>query len=530
MAIDSQALRNRAQGLLSGFSAGQRAVIIVATVMLVIGGVFFAQWAAKPTMVPLYSNLSSEDASEITSKLASSGVKYELSNGGNTILVPQKSVYQTRIDMAGQGLPAGGQQGYALLDKQGITTSEFREHVDYQRALEGELSKTIGAIDGVDAATVHLVIPKEDVFAEDDKKPSASVLVKTRPGKSLAGGQVQAIVNLTASSIEGLTTDSVTVADASGKVLAAPGQSGASNAQNEAQGQATTAVETDLNTKISNILTPVVGQGKALVSARAQLNFDKSQTTSEIFNPNNKPANASSERIDEETYTGGNPNATGVLGPDGVPLAEGASGSGDYSKRSTARDLQNDRTVTQTEKTPGSIDRLSVAVVLDSNVANIDATEIEQLVTEAAGLSVARGDTVKVSRLPFDQTQADAAKKELEEAAKAKKSESMMNIIKSAATVLIILAVLAILFVTTKRKAASYQPTPISLAELEAARTPALPSADDMMNAALEAGDKTPSADQIERAKVEKEITDLIERQPDEVAGLLRSWLADRRS
>lgn len=534
MALDTNALKTKASSALSGFSTGQRAVIGIAVVTLVIGGVFFAQWASKPNLVPLFSNLGADDAGEITSKLQSSGVSYELADGGATIMVPQKDVYQTRLDLAGEGLPTGGSEGYKLLDKQGITTSEFREQVDYQRALEGELAKTIGAIDGVEAATVHLVIPKQDVFAADSKKSTASVLVKTRPGKSVEGQQTQAIVNLVASSIEGLSPDDVTVADANGRVLAAPGQS-ASLGGTDVKNKATQDMETDLSNKIQAMLTPLVGQGKAMVQARAQLNFDKVQTTAETFNPNNKPPVAGAESVNTETYEGGQPDATGVLGTNGVPLAQGANGNGNYNKTDRTTDYNVDRQVTQTEAAPGAVERLSVAVLLDSNVANIDQDEVTRLVTDAAGLQVARGDTVTVSRLPFDQSQAEAAKKELEEAAKAAKTDSMMNIIKSVATVLIILAVLAILYITTKRKAAAYTSTPISLAELDAVRTgPSQAEIEAERAAALSALESGSGSEQsgeaLERAKVDREITDLIEKQPDEVAGLLRSWLADRRN
>jgi flagellar M-ring protein FliF len=532
MAVDSNAIKQKALGALNGFSTGQKAVVVIAVITLVVGGVFFAQWAAKPTMVPLFSNLEPDDAGEITTSLQSSGVKYELADNGGTIMVSQADVYQTRLNLAGEGLPAGGSEGYALLDEQGLTTSEFREQVDYQRALEGELSKTIGSIEGVEAATVHLAIPEDDVFAADEKQASASVLLKTRPGQTLDSGQVQAVVNLVGSSIEGMSPDNVTVADAEGKVLAAPGQEGGAAGMTDAKDEATNAMETGLSSRIQSMLTPVVGQGKAIVQANAELNFDQIQRTEEIWNPTNREGAVTSESVSEEAYGGGNPNATGILGTDGVPLAQGAEGGGDYARNDTVRDFANDREVTQTEVAPGSVDRLSIAVLLDSNVANVDVAEVERLVTDAAGLEEARGDTVTVSRMPFDQTQADAAQAELEAAAEARQQEQLFNIIRSVATVLIILAVLAILYIVTKRRAKAFAPTPISLSELEQAMpAEALPEPGDIAQGALEAGASSVNdVEARERAKVDKEITDLIERQPDEVAGLLRSWLADRRS
>lgn len=512
---------------MAGFSSGQRVVVVVAVVTLIAGGVFFAQWASKPTLVPLFSNLESSDAAAITSKLASQNVPYELSNEGSTIMVPQSKVYQLRLDLSADGLPTGGSEGYKLLDKQGITTSEFRQHVDYQRALEGELASTIGAINGVEAAAVHLVIPKQDVFADDTSKSTASVLIKTEPGKSLSGQQVRAVVNLVASSVEGLETGNVTVADDKGRVLAAPGQD-ASSGDSDAQTQATSTLEDSLTKKIQDMLTPLVGSGKSVVQARAELNFDKSQSTTEIWNPNNRESSPTSSHNVTETYTGSDPNSTGILGPDGSGTSS-TSGTGDYSKQDLTQDFGVDRQVTQSQQAPGKIDRISVAVLLDSNVANVDPAEVEKLVSDAAGLSAARGDTVTVSRMAFDTTQASAASEELKAAEAAEKQAQMMDIIKMVGTFLIIIAVLVVLFITTKRRAKNYSSMPLSMAELEAAR-PA--SADDMLSAldGRPASFELDSPEAQERAKVDKEITDLIEKQPDEVASLLRSWIADRRS
>jgi flagellar M-ring protein FliF len=535
VAIDPNMLKNRAQSAMAGFSPGQRVVVGIAIATLVAGGFFFAQWASKPTMVPLYSNLSGDDASEITAKLASAGVPYELANGGNTIMVPQAQVYQTRIDMAGEGLPTGGSAGYALLDKSGITTSDFKQHVDYKRAIEGELAKTIGSIQGVEAATVHLVIPENDVFADDDKKPTASVLVKLAAGKTLGNTQVQSIVNLVAGGVEGLNAENVTVTDDKGRMLAAPGQG--VNGGDEQQRAQTASLETDLNTKIQNMLVPLVGAGKVSVATRAELNWDKTTEKSEIFNPNNKPVQATSQESTTETYSNGaNPGAVGCLGVGQETTEEcdtgatGANGSGDYNKTSSSQDNATDRVITETQKTPGSINRLTVAVVYDSNVANIDQAQVEDIVTKAAGIQAARGDEVSVTPMPFDNSAQDANAKELEEAAKADKSAQTMGLIKTGATVLIILVVLVILVLTTRKRAAAWSGAqPISQSEIDAFMPSTLPAAESLasLNAA-EIVDNSPEA--LERQKVDSEITDLIEKQPDEVAALLRSWLADRRS
>src|SRR3954454_21386209 len=205
------------------FTPGQKAVTITAVIALVIGGDFFATWASKPSYSILFNNLSTKDASAIVDSLQKSGSSYQLANGGQTILVPQDQVNNLRLSLSGQGLPNDASTGYALLDQQGITTSDFMQHTNYQRALEGELANTIKSIDGVEAATVHLVMPQKDVFADDQDQPTASVLVATSPSQPLSSQQVQAIVHLVASSVEGLDPTQVTVAGADGKILSTGG-------------------------------------------------------------------------------------------------------------------------------------------------------------------------------------------------------------------------------------------------------------------------------------------------------------------
>src|SRR3954471_11556309 len=175
----------RARSTFSTISLGQKVVIGLLLAGLLLGGFFFFRWITAPTQAPLFSNLASADASAIVEELNAQGVAYELADGGQTIMVAKDQVYDLRLAMSGQGLPAGQDTGYALLDEQGITTSEFQQQVTYQRALEGELSNTLEALAGVESAVVHVALPKEDVFATDESEPTASVLVDLKPGASL---------------------------------------------------------------------------------------------------------------------------------------------------------------------------------------------------------------------------------------------------------------------------------------------------------------------------------------------------------
>lgn len=528
-------LRDRATAVLAGFTSGQKTMLALALVALVFGGMFFGKWAGKPSYAPLFTDLSASDAAAITEKLDASKTPYQLADGGATVMVPKSEVYKARLDMSAKGLPAGGSTGYALLDKQGITTSEFRQRVDYQRALEGELSRTISSIDGVTAATVRLVIPTQDLFSEDERKPSASVLVKTAPGKTLSAGQVRAIVHLTSSSVEGLTPEQVTVADAKGTVLSAPGKDGMDLAAGDARATATRQYEDSLTQSVQDMLTKVLGPGHAAVQVRAELDFDETKKTSESYDTStaDKPIN---EATTKETFAGTGAPTGGILGPNSTPVASGGAGTSNYSKDEVTRNYAVGKVVEEVRTAPGTVKRLSVAVLLDSKAKGVDTSSVEKLVSAAAGVDSARGDTVAVDRMPFDQTAQKQAAADLKAAEQAEKRSGMLGLARTVLTVLLALFVLLQIMRATKRttRTAIELPgvTPLELAPVHAAVGAGAVTATAPVPAAVGAAARAPeieSAAAEQRLRVQAEIGNLIERQPDEVAQLLRSWLADRR-
>lgn len=528
--FDPKALQDRARTLLSGFTAGQKAITAIAVVAALVGGVLFMSWASKPTYAPLFTSLSPSDAAAITAKLTDAKEPYQLADGGSSILVPQKDVYQQRIDLSGAGLPAGGTQGYSLLDKQSLTTSEFQQHVTYQRALEGELSKTIDVIDGVDASVVHLAIPEQDVFAGDTTKPSASVLIKTKPGVTLRPTQVQAVLHLVSSSVPDLAPADVAIADATGKVLNAPGDDSLGSAMADARTEQTSGFEQTTVSNVQSMLDKVLGPGHAIVRVQADLNYDKQTTDTEqyITDKTVPPLNVTTSK---ETYTGSGTPVGGVLGPDNVSVPAGGGGQSKYQK--------DDQTLTNAVGTkketvtvaPGAVRRMSVAVVLDQSlpVANGNTTSISQLVAAAAGIDPKRGDTVQVTAMPFDTTAAKQAQKELAQAAKDKQNAQTMSLAKTVAIVLLVVVVL----IWLARRSRKVERTPVYLPALTGDHGPDAIEA-RLQELALEAGPASrelslPDPQQLERMAVRSEIGDLIEQQPDEVARLLRGWLADRR-
>jgi len=527
----------RGRAILADFTAGQKTVTALVVVGLLVGGYLFSSWASKPTYTPLFSNLAATDASAITDKLTASKEPFKLADGGGTILVPQKDVYQLRLDMAKASLPASGQSGFSLLDKGGITTSQFQQNVEYQQAIEGELEKTIESIDGVSAAVVNVVMPSSDVFSDDSSKPTASVLVTTDPSQPIGAGQVQAIVHLVASSVEGLDPNEVTVADSHGDVLSAPGVNGALSGASTMQDQETAAYEQRVSDAVQALLVPLVGVGHAKVQVNASLNFDSQQTTSEQYvqpSPGTTPIPLSETRT-SEVYSGNGANSTGILGPDNiaVPTPSPDASPGTYASSSSTTDNAIGRVVQQVNTAPGAVQHLSVAVLLDSSTAaKVNTADVQKLVENAAGVQTSRGDSVQVSTMPFDQTAAKAAQKDLAAAAKTKSMNKLVGFGKDGLIGFLILG--AVVFFMRKAKKAQEGGPVLSTSErleLEDARRmrAILAAQQEDVVRELVPGQRGPERLELGRPSLDAEIGELVERQPEEVAQLLRGWLADRR-
>jgi len=537
MNFDLKRTLDRLRAVLAEFTAGQKTITALALVGLIFGAYLFSTWASKPSYTPLFSNLAASDASAITDKLNSQKEPYQLADGGATILVPQKDVYQLRLNMAKANLPTGGVSGFSLLDKGGVTTSQFQQNVEYQQAIEGELVKTIEAIDGVQAAVVNVVMPNNDVFSADTSKPTASVLVTTDPSKPLNPGQVQAIVHLVSSSVEGMNPNDVTVADSQGDVLSAPGTDGElSNAQTM-QDQQTSAYENRVSSAVEDVVQKLVGPGHAIVKASAALNFDATDTTSETYPQPTAGASPlpQSQSKSSEVYAGSPSAAAGILGPDNLvaPSATASPSPGTYASSSSTTDFALNRVVQEVKTAPGAVQHLDVAVLLDSNVAkNVNVAQLKALVSNAAGVQASRGDSVQVSTMPFDQSEAKSAQKQLAAAAKAKDTSKLMNYGKEGVLAFILLASVA-LFMRRAKKAQERTPVLSTSERLEleeARRLLAIAAAPEDQDRA-EAFPHGRGHDRLELPKpiVDEEIGELVERQPEEVAQLLRGWLADRR-
>ena len=437
---------------LKSFTVGQRTIALLAVAVLAMGGIALSSWASKPAYTPLFSGLAGSDASSIVDQLKTDGVPYELADGGSTILVPDENVYDERLKAAAAGLPSAPASGYNLPDKMGVTSSEFQQSTTYKRALEGELSKTIGAMDGVRTASVKLAIPEDSVFVAEKKAPTASVFVETKSGTTLSDDKVEAIVHLTSASIQDMTATNVTVVDSKGNVMSSAGTGTAGGTDKRAA-----SYESKTGAAVQAMLDRVVGPGNATVSVAAEMSSDSGQTVQESFEaPENTPA--LSESTDTEKYTNGGKTNAGVLGPDNIAVPGGTGGQdGSYDSSKVTKNNAVNKTTQTIVTQPGALKRQTVSVALSSAAANaLDRAALTDMVSNAAGVNDARGDTVSLQVLPFSTAAADEAAAQLKAAqdaeAGAAAAEMWKTILIAAGVLVLILAALIIFAIRNRRQ------------------------------------------------------------------------------
>jgi flagellar M-ring protein FliF len=516
----------------------QRLTLGLAFVATVIGVFLVAQSTRSTPMVPLFTGLEPSAASEVTAELEARGVAYQLDAGGRIIEVPAGEVHQLRIDLAGADLP-GGVEGFELIDNLGMLGTSFEQQVAYQRALEGELEQTITAIDTVRSADVNLVLPEYDLFPDDNRRASAAVVIDT--GSAGVGPmQVQAVTNLVASSVEGLTTDAVSVVDQTGRVLSAPGDDSMSFAlENDSWARARLQYESEVESELEAMLTNLVGPGGAVVNVAADMSFDSGSTTTEEMVPlTDADGNQLivTERTNEE-FVRDDSQFVDEGGQLEIELPEDIDLDGDGNIDETVTYVRNEAekagafsTRTQViESAPGTVTGLSVSVLLDEE--KVDAgrlADIENLVQNAIRFDPERGDAVAVTVMPFD---ADV-KASLEAAAAAAEAPAgggldLVGLLRTIGTIVVALVVvfLALRFLARnpRRKVEPVDPAELAAAAAAAALEAGVVPEAGRGNAALLAS----SADDGEGPPADERLQALIANQTDDVADILRTWLQD---
>jgi flagellar M-ring protein FliF len=389
----------------------QRGAIIGISVVT-LGAVYFLfMWASAPSYAVLFSNLSNQDAGAITTQLDSAKVPYQLSNGGATIMVPSAQVDAERLKLANQGLPSSGVVGFSLFDKTSIFQGDsFTEQINYTRALEGELTQTISQVQGVQSDTVNIVLPQQDLFSSDQAQPTASVLLKMGIGGTLSSGQIAGIQHLVASAVQGLKPDAVTIVDGNGTILSnnAGTDTAAANGLTALQAQA--RYESNLEAQLGAMLDTVVGPNKAVVRVNADMNWTQSEATGTVYVPQSKTspitASKTSTNLSVGPSSANTAGGTAGVASNAPTYGAGASITGTYTQTQKTADITYAPSMTTTHvlAAPGTLDRLSVAVVLDGVTNTAEVASIRQAISAAVGLQPTRGDQLSITSVPFDQS------------------------------------------------------------------------------------------------------------------------------
>ena len=407
--------------------AGLAAVIAVMTVIWM--------WSQQPDYRVLFSNFSDKDGGAIVASLEKMNVPYKFSDSGTAILVPAANVHQARLKLAAEGLPKGGNIGFELLENQKFGVSQFVEQVNFQRALEGELERTIQAIDAVEVARIHLAIPKPSVFVRDQQKPTASVLLNLRGGRTLDAQQVSSVVHLVASSVPDLPTENVTVVDQNGNLLSDTSKKSGDNNLDPAQLKYVDDLQKSIVKRIESIITPIVGSRNVRAEASAEVDFSSLEQAAETYKPNQKPEDVAirSQQSNESKSGNGDPTASGIPGalsnqppaPATAPITTppgAADGSATASttpnpfsvQKNTTTNFEVDKTVKYVQQAMGGIKRLTVAVVVnniqvtdkagkvtDRPLTDAEKKQINDLAMQAMGFNKERGDSLTVVNSSF---------------------------------------------------------------------------------------------------------------------------------
>nr|WP_279169194.1 flagellar basal-body MS-ring/collar protein FliF [Providencia huaxiensis] len=388
-------------------------------------------WLRSPDYRVLLSNLSAKDGGDIVGQLTQMNVPYQIADNGSAILVPADKVHELRLKLAQSGLPKGGNTGFELLDKEQFGISQFSEQINYQRALEGELSRTIESLSPVQSARVHLAIPKPTLFVREQKLPTASVTVGLLPGRMLDEGQISAIVHMVSSSVTGLTASNVIIVDQAGRLLT--NNDNSQQSANSAQIKMTKEMESHLKQRIEDILSPLVGRANIHAQVTAQMDFSKVEQTSEEYKPNQTPDSAAiRSRQNSQSIQNNNGGTGGVPGalsnqPVSAPNApietnkDNKDGAQTANNRNSVSNSQSDETtnyevdrkISHTQRQIGVVDRLSVAVIVNYHSQDSEngpemkplppemLQQIEALTREAMGFSTARGDSLNITNSLF---------------------------------------------------------------------------------------------------------------------------------
>jgi len=508
----------------------------------ITGLIFFFTWAQSPEYSAAFTDLKTEDAAAIVNYLKENNISYEIDGDGSTIRVPTDQVHEVRLALASQGLPGEGSIGMEIFDNANLGMTDFLQQVNYQRALEGELARTISSLTAVNSARVHIVIPQPTLFSEEEEPTTASIVIDLESGQRLGQEQVQAISHLVSSAVEGLTPDNLTIVDMNGNVLADGSVSAntASMALSSSQVDAQRNFERDMELRIESMLRNVLGPDKAVVRVTAKMNWDHVETETEHFFPGAEGGVLRSSRRISETYGGTDDTTGGVPGtatniPDAAPTFQteitGTNGSG-YQRFDLTTNFEVSRSTSRVISATGQVQQLSVSVMVDNITDTQTINAIEQATVAAAGINPARGDVLTVNSIPFNRTF------ELEQAAALETAKQREFYLQLAQWGAVAVALIALFFVVRSllRSVQHHQPEITvenpdpKTALLEEVTKAADPNqVGDGSELGL-LGEPTLDADQqlaAEKAQMSRQLQLMAKNRPEAIAQIIQFWLAE---
>lgn len=514
-------------------SRPQKVITVAAPLAVAIALFSLLYWASHPQYVAIFTKLPDTEAGAITTKLKDLKVSYQLADNGSSILVPQKQASEIRLELANSGLPQGSKFSWSdSLNQMRVGETEADRRLRYILGLQNELETTLKSLTGVQDARVHIVMPEPTLFVEKEKATTAAVTLKLNPGTKVTEDQVRAIANLLSSSVEGLQPENVTIVDTGGNVLSdLIGKKNDPGRMTATQLLLKQTTEDNIQKSVQSMLNQVFGSGKTVVRANATLGFDQVTTNSVKNGPGAVVSEAyttdkSTNGTGAGTVPGVNTNVPGYV----APVGTGTTSTSD--KSTGTKNYQVDTTQEQRISNQGDIQRLSISVMLDADtVTTAQADQIKSIVASAAGIVLARGDDIQVAAMPFDKTGILQQEKEFADAAR---KEQMRTYIEYGAGALLgILFLIFILRMRSKRKKENmsfglgqeFQPVPLAAAEeLLLAQQEAEQEAELKL-----AQKKQKSAEEIQRQKVKDAVELYANNNPDEVARLVKSWIAEER-
>lgn len=522
--------------------------------LIVAGGLLgFVKWKHERDFKPLFTGMAPEDAAGIVQKLKESGVDYRISDNGTAVLAPEAKIDELRLEMAGAGLPKTGRIGFELFDKTNLGITDFTEHVNYRRALEGELERSIKALNQVETARVHVTFPKDSVFLDSQEPAKASVLLSLKPGVHLTPQNVQAVTNLVASAVEGLTPDAVSVLDMQGNLLNRPHKTSLDGADlSDTYLEYQHQIEKDLASKVEATLEPLLGEGKFRVGVSADCDFTTTEQSEEAFDPS-KSVMVSSQKTEDlsgATQGGGLPGtASNLPRPTSRPMLTGSS----TSRRTENVAFETSRVVKNVKIPRGILKRISASLLIDQDVkwekkgkqmqrVLVPPTPeklkaIHDVVAGVLGLVPDRGDQLVIETLPFEQTleaepPAADPSKQLSTPKTGLDSLLMDRRVQIGAGALVLVLIAAVLFLGLRKPAAVQVSTPMALgAPDNPAALEETKRIEEEQRAVIEAQSyKLPLPQPVKKVEVLKtHLKDIVKKDPALTAGILRGWLEEDR-